>query len=189
MTRTALDHALASLPSRYVGPGGAVAVIRDGEVLARHAWGWADAERRIPFTPLTMSLICSITKQFTCGLLLDQFPDPTVLNDDFRRRLPALAEGAPTILDLAHNQSGLRDYWAVAMLYGAPVEGVFDMPRMPTASSAARRACISRPAPATPTATRISASSPTSSSSEPARVSAISSAAGSSTSPPCPMPG
>ena len=125
VTHAALDDVLAALPSRYVGPGGAVAVLRDGQVLARHAWGWADAERRIPFTPLTMSLICSISKQFTCALLLDQFPDPTVLHDDLRRRLPALAEPVPTILDLAHNQSGLRDYWAVAMLHGASVEGVF----------------------------------------------------------------
>jgi len=127
MTNAALDQVLAGLPHRYLGPGGAVAVLRDGEVLARHAWGWADAERRIPFTPLTMSLICSISKQFTCGLLLDQFPDPTILNEDVRRRMPALDEGAPGILDLAHNQSGLRDYWAVAMLYGAPVEGVFTL--------------------------------------------------------------
>jgi D-aminopeptidase len=127
MTHSALDQVLAALPSRYLGPGGAVAVLRDGEVLARHCWGWADAERRIPFTPLTMSLICSISKQFTCSLMLDQFPDPTVLNEDIRRRLPALDEGAPTILDLAHNQSGLRDYWAVAMLYGAPVEGAFSL--------------------------------------------------------------
>jgi D-aminopeptidase len=125
MTHAALDQALAALPNRYIGPGGAVAVLRDGEVLARHCWGWADAERRIPFTPLTMSLICSITKQFTCALLLDQFPDPTVLDADLRRRLPLLEGEAPSILDLAHNQSGLRDYWAVAMLYGAPVEGVF----------------------------------------------------------------
>ena len=125
MTHAVLDQVLAALPQRYVGPGGAVAVLRDGEVLARHCWGWADAERRIPFTPLTMSLICSISKQFTCSLMLDQFPDPGILNENLRRRLPALDEGAPTIFDLAHNQSGLRDYWAVAMLYGAPVEGVF----------------------------------------------------------------
>jgi D-aminopeptidase len=125
MTAFALDQTLSALPHRYLGPGGAVAVLRDGEVLARHCWGWADAERRIPFTPLTMSLICSISKQFTCALLLDQFPDPTILNADLRRRLPALTQEAPGTLDLAHNQSGLRDYWAVAMLYGAPVEGVF----------------------------------------------------------------
>jgi D-aminopeptidase len=127
MTHAALDDVLAVLPQRYVGPGGAVAVLRDGDVLARHCWGWADAERRIPFTPLTMSLICSITKQFTCALLLDQFADPASLNEALDRRLPALTEGGPTVLDLAHNQSGLRDYWAVAMLHGAPIEGSFSL--------------------------------------------------------------
>jgi D-aminopeptidase len=100
-------------------------VLRDGEVLARHSWGWADAARRIPFTPETMFLVCSITKQFTCALLLDQFPDPSVLDADLRARLPALQEDAPRILDLCHNQSGLRDYWAVAMLCGSPVEAKF----------------------------------------------------------------
>lgn len=122
---TALDTVLGALPQRYAGPGGAVAVLKEGQVLATRLWGWADAERRIPFTPQTISLICSISKQFTCALLLDQFPDPTVLDADLQRRLPLLQDERPGILDLAHNQSGLRDYWAVAMLYGAPVEGVF----------------------------------------------------------------
>jgi D-aminopeptidase len=57
--------------------------------------------------------------------MLDQFPDPTVLDAELHRRLPLLEGERPAILDLAHNQSGLRDYWAVAMLYGAPVEGLF----------------------------------------------------------------
>jgi len=120
-----LDTILATLPQRHAGPGGAVAVLKNGQVLARHAWGFADAARRIPFTPQTMSLICSISKQFTCALLLDLFPDPTVLTGDLHRRLPLLEGARPGILDLAHNQSGLRDYWAVAMLQGAPVEGRF----------------------------------------------------------------
>ena len=120
-----LDRALAALPRAYPGPGGAVAVLRDGEVLARHAWGWANAERRIAFTPNTLFRMCSITKQFTCAALLDAFPDPTVLDAAVRDRLPLLDRPAPTILDLCHNQSGLRDYWAVAMLLGAPVESAF----------------------------------------------------------------
>jgi D-aminopeptidase len=124
-TFTRLERAVGALPRRYAGPGGAVAVLRDGEVLVRHAWGWADTEQRLPFTPQTMSLICSITKQFTCGLLLDLFPEPTTLNDEVRRLMPDLQQEAPGILDLCHNQSGLRDYWALAMLCGAPVEGVF----------------------------------------------------------------
>jgi D-aminopeptidase len=120
-----LDRTLAALPRSYPGPGGAVAVLRAGETLVRHAWGWANAERRLPFTPRTLFRMCSITKQFTCALLLDQFPDPSVLDAGLRARLPNLQQPAPTTRDLCHNQSGLRDYWAVAMLHGAPVESPF----------------------------------------------------------------
>ena len=122
---TDLDPILDSLPTRYPGPGGAVAVVRDGQVLVRHAWGWANAERRIPFTPSTLFRMCSITKQFTCALVLDAFPDPSELDGDVRARLPLLGQTAPGTLHLCHNQSGLRDYWAVAMLLGAPVESPF----------------------------------------------------------------
>jgi D-aminopeptidase len=120
-----LDRVLQALPRAYPGPGGAVAVLREGEVLARHAWGWANAERRIAFTPQTLFRMCSITKQFTCALVLDAFPDPTVLEGDVRARLPRLEQPAPGALHLCHNQSGLRDYWAVAMLHGAPAESAF----------------------------------------------------------------
>ena len=120
-----LDRALEGLPRAYPGPGGAAAVLRDGEVLARHAWGWANAELRIPFTPRTLFRVCSNTKQFTCGLVLDAFPDPTVLDADVAARLPNLEQPAPGALHLCHNQSGLRDYWAVAMLHGAPAESPF----------------------------------------------------------------
>ncbi|MDR3536803.1 MAG: D-aminopeptidase [Acetobacteraceae bacterium] len=122
---TRLDRVLTTLPRAYPGPGGAVAVLRDGEVLVRHAWGWANAERRIAFTPRTLFRMCSITKQFTCGVLLDAFPDPSVLDGDVRARLPLLEQPAPGALQLCHNQSGLRDYWAVAMLQGSPVEAPF----------------------------------------------------------------
>ncbi|UFN47993.1 D-aminopeptidase [Roseomonas sp. OT10] len=121
----ALDRALAALPRAYPGPGGAAAILRRGEVVARHAWGWANAERRIAFTPRTLFRMCSLTKQFTCATLLDAFPDPTVLDGDLRARLPRLEQPAPGILHLCHNQSGLRDYWAVAMLHGSPAEAPF----------------------------------------------------------------
>src|SRR6266404_9056172 len=120
-----LDRVVEGLPRAFPGPGGAVAVLRAGEVLVRHSWGWANAERRIAFTPRTLLRMCSITKQFTCGVLLDAFPDPSVLDDDIRARLPLLDRAAPGTLHLCHNQSGLRDYWAVAMLHGAPAEGSF----------------------------------------------------------------
>ena len=111
-----LDRALKTVAKTYAGIGGAIAVLRDGEVLARHSWGWADQERRIPFTPATLFRICSISKQFTCATLLDRFPDPSVLDGDVKARLPRLEGPAPKTVDLANNQSGLRDYWATAML-------------------------------------------------------------------------
>lgn len=120
-----LDRALADLPRAYPGPGGGAAVLRDGQVLARHAWGWADAERRILFTPHSLFRMCSITKQFTSGLALSLFPDLSVLDDDVRARLPQLAGPAPTARALCHNQSGLRDYWALAMLHGSPATAPF----------------------------------------------------------------
>ncbi|MGK7867571.1 D-aminopeptidase [Falsiroseomonas sp. E2-1-a20] len=120
-----LDHLARSLPQVHAGPGGAIAVLRAGEVLLRHAWGYANAERRIPFTPATLFRMCSVTKQFTCAVLLDSCPDPSILDPALRARLPLLEGPAPGALHLAHNQSGLRDYWAVAMLHGAPAESAF----------------------------------------------------------------
>jgi len=124
MTLSSLDHALAALPSAYPGPGGAAAVIKNGEVVGRHSWGFANAETRQPFTPQTLFRMCSITKQFTCALL-DEFSDKAKLDAIIASYLPNLREPPPEIMDLAHNQSGLRDYWAVAMLHGAPTESAF----------------------------------------------------------------
>jgi D-aminopeptidase len=122
---TGLDRVVETLPRQYAGPGGAIAVLRGGKVLVRHTWGWANAERRIPFSPRTLFRMCSVTKQFTCALLLDAFPDPSALDDDVRARLPLLEGMPPNALHLCHNQSGLRDYWALAMLHGSPVEAPF----------------------------------------------------------------
>jgi CubicO group peptidase (beta-lactamase class C family) len=120
-----LELAVERLTTAYPGPGGACAVLKDGEVLARHAWGFINAERRIAFTPRSLFRMCSITKQFTCAAVLDAFADMSVLDEDVRARLPRLEGAAPGALQLAHNQSGLRDYWAVAMLHGSPAEAPF----------------------------------------------------------------
>ena len=122
-----LAHVVSRLPERFSGPGGAFAVIRDGDVLEAGCWGWADRERRLPFTRRTPTLVCSITKQFTCAALLETEPDPEALAPLLAARLPALAEAdRPPVATLCHNQSGIRDYWALAMLCGSPVEGRFD---------------------------------------------------------------
>lgn len=121
----ALDRAIEDLQVRFPGPGGGVAVVKDGVPIVRHAYGYADLERRVPYTVETLAPICSITKQFTCATLLTVAPDPADLDDAVAAQIPRLAGERPTTLDLANNQSGLRDYWALTVLCGASPEGDF----------------------------------------------------------------
>ncbi len=121
----ALDHALNLLPLRFRGPGGVAGVVKDGRVIARRVWGYRDSAARRPMTADTRLPICSITKQFTCALLLDQFTDHMSLDAQVADFLPNFRDPLPTVAELAHNQSGLRDYWALTVLHGATPEAEF----------------------------------------------------------------
>jgi len=121
----ALERAVADLPKRYPGPGGAVAVVKDGATVLAHGWGYANLETRAPYTTATLAPICSITKQFTCATMLSVAPDPSVLDGAAAAQLPRLQGEKPSTRDLANNQSGLRDYWALTVLVGAMPEGDF----------------------------------------------------------------
>ena len=46
----ALAAAVASLPERFKGPGGTVGVMKDGEVIVREAWGYADPDAGLAMT-------------------------------------------------------------------------------------------------------------------------------------------
>ena len=59
---TAADDILAALPHLYRGPGGSAAIIKDGQVLAKRSWGYANLDHRAPMTPETILPICSISK-------------------------------------------------------------------------------------------------------------------------------
>lgn len=119
-----LVAALDQIPRLFPGPGGAAAVVKDGAVLEQRTWGYADAETATPFKPSTLFRICSISKQFTCALALTLFPDFEALEAPLAALLPKLST-RPQPLHLCHNQSGLRDYWTVAMMQGSPVEAPF----------------------------------------------------------------
>ncbi|MEI2297040.1 D-aminopeptidase [Ensifer sp. MJa1] len=121
----ALDRALTALPQRYPGPGGVAGVVKDGRVILRHSWGYADLAARKPMTAATLVPICSITKQFTCATLLDTVGDPAELDRALEAYLPLLEGKRPTVAHLCHNQSGLRDYWALTVLQGARHDGIF----------------------------------------------------------------
>jgi len=120
-----LERALNVLPDRYRGPAGVVGVVKDGEVIARRAWGFADMERRLPMTTASRLPICSISKHMTCALLLDMFNGPEALDPLLPGLLPNFRGPLPRVADLCHNQSGLRDYWALTVLQGAVPEAEF----------------------------------------------------------------
>ena len=120
-----LTRALDLLPQRYKGPGGVAGVVKDGTVIARRVWGYADMAARLAMTAATRLPICSISKQFTVALLLDQVADPATLDPFVADYLPAFTDTRPTVQQLADNQSGLRDYWALTVLHGAAPEQEF----------------------------------------------------------------
>lgn len=131
---------LEKMPSLYRGPGGAVAVLRDGEVVGQHVWGYANLEQRIPMEDSTLMPICSITKQMLCMILVDLERSPTpemAKRGDMRQQLAdalreivqeeILADTGLDIEDLCNNQSGIRDYWAISMFWGTQPDGVFTL--------------------------------------------------------------
>lgn len=125
LDEAALMRALDRLALRYRGPGGVAGVVREGRVVAARAWGFADLAARRPMTEATRLPICSISKQFTCGLLLDLVADPARLDGALARYLPQMTGPLPSVQQLCHNQSGLRDYWALTVLQGAFPEQSF----------------------------------------------------------------
>ncbi|KAA9368081.1 D-aminopeptidase [Ochrobactrum quorumnocens] len=122
---SAIEAIVRNIPQNYKGPGGVVAVVKDGEVVLRHAWGFADLATRQVMTAETRMPICSISKQFTCGVLLDAIGEPELLDDALAAYLDKFEEERPSTRELCNNQSGLRDYWALTVLCGADPEAVF----------------------------------------------------------------
>ena len=127
---TKIDHdgvtaALDALPKLYPGPGGVAGVMLDGKVIAARAWGYANVDTAQPMTTGTRLPICSITKQFTCQVLLAALGDPAHFDDKVAAFLPQFTGPMPTVKQLCDNQSGLRDYWALTVLQGAFAEQPF----------------------------------------------------------------
>ena len=133
-----IEHLLQTLPSAFRGPGGTVAVVRDGKILGKHAWGMADIDRRVAMTEETLMPICSISKQMVCAVLKSLERQPTLEMQKqgldagaFTAALPALlamdSAAHPDLAHLCNNQSGIRDYWARSMLWGAHPEGRFTL--------------------------------------------------------------
>lgn len=94
------------------GPGAAVGVARDGELLLRRQSGLASIELNQPITPQTNFRIASVSKQFTCtAILMLAAEGMLAVTDPIARHLPGLPDwaGGITIDQLMRNTAGLRD--------------------------------------------------------------------------------
>ena len=124
-----INDILNSLPHIRRGTGGVAAVVKDGKVMGKKVWGYADLDLRVPMTTKTVLPICSISKQMVCLVMQSLLQKPTAsmterkespeeqMEAELHRLLPHLkgAEGGADlkVADLYNMQSGIRDYWAM----------------------------------------------------------------------------
>jgi CubicO group peptidase (beta-lactamase class C family) len=109
-------------------PGCALAIIKDGEISYKRAYGMADLERNVPLSPASVFDIGSTGKQFTAmiiAILANQ--GALQLDGQVHQYIPEMPSyGRPiTIRHLLHHTSGLRDYTALMDLAGMPSENFY----------------------------------------------------------------
>ena len=119
---TDLDRRVAEIASREWLPGFAVAVFTKEAVLFQKGYGWADIEKRVPYSPQSLQNVGSISKTFI-GISLMQLVEQNRirLDDDVSRYLPFklvnphFPNDVITIRQLATHMATLTDtneYWA-----------------------------------------------------------------------------
>lgn len=112
---------------RADGPGAAVAVLRDGEIVLEKGYGSAQIEYGVPVGPCTVFHVASVTKQFIAfGVAILAEEGTLSPDDDVREHLPWLPDfGEPIRLrQLVHHTSGLRDQWQLLALGGWRLDDV-----------------------------------------------------------------
>ncbi len=99
----------------------AVGIIRDGKILYKKTYGFANLEDKIPVTDSTAFDIASVSKQFTAFIVLLAGREGRLsLEDDIRTYLPEL-KNLPykiTIRQLANHTHGLPDFTSIKRLQG-----------------------------------------------------------------------
>ncbi|KAH7062597.1 beta-lactamase/transpeptidase-like protein [Macrophomina phaseolina] len=130
-----VERILDTVPDRYRGPGGCVAILKDGALVGQRAWGFANLDARIAMTPRTVLPICSITKQLLCQAILDleRHPppgppaSPAAVRAQLAAHAAAPADGGIALDHLTDMHSGLRDYWALCTLWGSRPDTPFSV--------------------------------------------------------------
>lgn len=125
--RAQLADKLFAAWDRTDSPGCALAVIQDGKILHARGFGMASLEQNVPITTTTLFNIASISKQFTCFVILLLAQAGLLsLDDDIRAHLPEVPDFGQkiTIRHLMHHTSGLREDGVLLHLAGWRSEDV-----------------------------------------------------------------
>jgi len=106
-----VDNYYTSLKEKEF-PGIAVLVARDGNVLYRKGFGYADIKNKVQVTPDTKFRIGSVTKQFTAAAILKlQENNLLSVNDKLSKFIPDFPRGDEvTIHQLLTHISGIHSY-------------------------------------------------------------------------------
>jgi CubicO group peptidase (beta-lactamase class C family) len=95
------------------GFSGGLLIVKDGREIFKKGFGWADRERKIPFTPSTLASIGSITKAFTATAIMKLTEQNILSIDDklikFFPQIPA-DKANITIHQLLTHSSGFHEF-------------------------------------------------------------------------------
>ncbi|HBE41517.1 MAG TPA: hypothetical protein DDW27_09990 [Bacteroidales bacterium] len=109
-------------------PGGfAAAVIKDGKVIFKKAYGFSNQENNIAFTTATVADYASVSKQFTGFAIAKLITEGKLqLDDDIRSYIPEMPDFGETITikHLLYHTSGIRDWVGLVKISGRYLEDV-----------------------------------------------------------------
>ena len=110
-----IDSVFANL-SNTSGPGCALGISRDGNLVYAKGYGMANLETGTAITPASIFHVASISKQFAAFAVALLAEDGRLsLDDDIRKHVPEIPSYGRTITirHLIHHTSGLRDQWSL----------------------------------------------------------------------------
>ena len=111
-----IEKSIDSVFKKYdtrTGPGAAVLIVKDHQIIFKKGYGMANLEYDEPVTPTSVFDIASVSKQFTGYAISTLIQQGKISeDDDIHKYLPDVPQYAHkiTIHNLIHHTSGIRDW-------------------------------------------------------------------------------
>ena len=112
---------------RTDGPGCAVGVTQEGQLVYSRGFGIGTLDHGISLSDSSVFYLASVSKQFTAAaILLADYEGLLDLDDPVRNHIPEFPDygRVVTVRHLLHHTSGVRDYLTLMALAGIPNENV-----------------------------------------------------------------